>query len=122
KVFAALLDACRGKRLPTKDFEDSYQRVENLRSKRAERFMPLPATPARAEREWADAQSIIKSICDQSATVLKPGRPLEVSGKTLVIFPKVSSVQDRILIETDLRDEIVFFKDRLRPMGTDAAV
>ncbi len=122
KVYAALLDAYKNKRLPTKDLEDSYQRVENLRSKRTERFAPLPATPARAQKEWNDAQAVVRTICEQSATVLKEGPPPKPGASTLVIAPRVSSLKDRVMIEKELEDEAGFVKRVLNPLGVNPTV
>ena len=119
KVYAALLDAYQSGRLPLKELEASHQRVEALRAKRAERFAPLPGTPARAQREWDDAQAVVKSICDQSVTLLKPGPSLQSAARTLIICPRVSSMEQKVMIERELLDEAAFAQKRLRPLGID---
>src|SRR5205814_1429632 len=43
-------------------------------------------------------------------------------GRTLVIFPRVSSIQEKIMIEKDLLDENRFLTDRLRPLGLDPVI
>jgi beta-N-acetylhexosaminidase len=122
QVYAALLEACKSKRLATKELEDSYQRIEMLRQKRTERFTPLPATPARAQKEWDEAQAVVKQICDISTTVLKQGAPLSSGPKTVVISPRVSSIQHQVTVEKELLDETTFAESRLKALGIEPAV
>jgi beta-N-acetylhexosaminidase len=122
KVFATLLDAYKSKRLPIKELEDSYQRVQALRAKRTERFAPLPETPARAQREWDEAQKVVQDICAQAATVVSNGSPLRSGVPTLVIAPRLSAIKDRVMIEKAQEDEAGFVKQALQPLGVTPTV
>ena len=122
KVYAALLEAYTNKRLPTKELEDSYQRIETLRGKRTERFAPLPATPARAQKEWNDAQAVVLEICEKSATVLSQGPALKSGASTLVITPRLSVLKDRVMIEKEQEDETAFVNKHLEPLGVTPTV
>jgi beta-N-acetylhexosaminidase len=122
KVYEALFEAYKSKRLSTKDLETSYQRIEALRSKRTERFAPLPGTPARAERESNEAQAVVHAICEQSATILKEGPYPKRGEPTLVIAPRVSSIKDRVMIEKAMEDEAGFIKGVLSPLGVTPTV
>lgn len=109
-VFSSLLEAYKSKRLSTKDLEESCQRIENMQSKRTERFAAQPGTPARSQREWEEAQALVKEICTHSVTILKEGPSLVPTGSTAVIFPRLSSLAERIMIEKDLFDETAFLQ------------
>ncbi len=122
KVYAALLEAYKSGRLPVKELEASFSRIEALRSKRTERFAPLPATPARAQREWEEAQKVVLDICDKAATVLKTGAALQISGPTLVITPRLSVVKDKVMVEKELENELEFAKSRLTQLGLTPSV
>lgn len=122
KVYDALMDACKTKRIPTKDFEDSYQRIENLRGKRMDRFGPLPATPARAQREIEEANALVVEICDKSVTVLKEGPAVATGTPTLVIAPRISSMKARVMVEQALEDEAGFLNGRLSALGLPSTI
>ena len=112
-VYEALLEAYQSKRLPSKELEESVGRIEALKAKRTQRFLESPATPARAERERSEAQALVKEICSASVTVLQQGPALSAGSSTAVIFPRLSDLAARIMIEKNLLDETVFWKSRL---------
>lgn len=122
QVFEALVEAYRSRRLPTEELEDSVRRIEGLHGRRAERFAPPPATELRAQKEIQEAQALVQTICDQSATILREGPSLTASGKTAIIFPRLSDLADRIMIETALLDETAFLRSRLGPLALPHAV
>jgi beta-N-acetylhexosaminidase len=117
QVAQALHQAAKEKRIPTKDLEDSYQRIQKLQGYRTERFAALPATPARAQREQDDARALVKEICDRSVTILRASPPLSPEVPTLAIVPEISSLADKILIEQDLLDEKSFFDRQYQSLG-----
>ncbi len=121
-VFDALLEAYKSNRLTTKDLEESVHRIDMLRANRIDRFAHLPATPARAERELSDARALVKEICGHSATVLRDGPSLATSGRTSIIFPRLSDLAERIMIEKEMLDENRFWQERLSPLGLQPEV
>lgn len=86
-AYEALLGAYQTGRLPTKELDESAARIQNLKAKRTERFASQPATPARAAKEFADAQVLVREICNASVTVLREGPALTALAPTAVIFP-----------------------------------
>ena len=117
-VYETLLEAYKSKRLPAKDLEESVQRVEALKTKRNHAdFLEQPATAARAERERSQAQALVREICSQSVTVLQQGPVLGSGSSTAVIFPRLSDLASRIMIEKDILDETTFWKSRLEAQG-----
>lgn len=117
QVYESLLDAYRTQRLPMKELEESAERVQALKSRRTERFLPLPATPARAAKEQEDAAALVQQICSASATVLKPGAALSDSGSLAVIFPRLSALAEKIMIERAVCDEKTFLQELLGSLG-----
>ena len=105
EVYTALLEAYKSNRLPQKEMDESLQRIEMLKKHRTERFSAAPATPLRAKKESDDAQALVKSICDLSVTTLKEGPALSATGSTCAIFPRLSKMADKIMIERDQLDE-----------------
>ncbi len=117
EVFNALLEAYKSNRLPMKELEESVQRIEMLKSHRKERFTPLPATPLRAQKEQDEAHALVKEICDISVTTLKPGASLASSGTTTVIFPKLSALAEKIMIEREQLDETAWLTQTFQSAG-----
>ncbi len=112
EVYEALLAAYKSGRLSTQELEASNRRIANLASKRMDRFAEQPGTPARVQRETELAQALVKDITSQSVTVLKNGPALAASGSTTIIFPKLSSASDTIMVEEALCDEKTFLSKR----------
>jgi beta-N-acetylhexosaminidase len=121
-VYEALLEAYKSKRLLQKELEESVQRVENLKAKRTTRFAEQPGTPARAQREQTVALELVKELCEKSVTVLQDGPSPRADASTAVIFPRLSDLDSRIMIEKELLDEAAFWKNRLEPLGLKAQV
>ncbi len=117
EVYDALLAAYKNGRLSTQELDASHKRIENLREKRTERFTALPGTPARAQREQELAQALVKEITDLSVTTLKTGPSLTLSASTTVIFPKLSSAADKIMVESELMNEKAFLQKRFSAAG-----
>jgi beta-N-acetylhexosaminidase len=117
QVFASLVEAYRSKRLLRKDLEENVQRVNQLQAQRTERFAPPPVTEGRAQEECQEARTLVETICHQSVSVLRAGPSLSPSARTIIVFPRLSDLASRIMIETALLDEISFFESRLKPVG-----
>lgn len=105
EVYQALVEAYKSNRLARKELDESLQRIDMLKGRRTARFSPLPATEARARKENDDAQALVKQICDLSATTLKPGTALANSATTAILFPRLSKLADKIMIEPEQLDE-----------------
>ncbi len=118
QVFEALCEAYRSKALSTKDLEASVQRIEVLKSKRPERFAPGPLLPVPEGFEFA------RDISNKAVAVLKDPQhilPLSAAknGRILVIFPALSSLASKIMIEKDLEQEAQFLAQRFGRWGED---
>lgn len=100
EVYKALVDAYKSNQLPKNELEESCARVEALKSKRTERFAALPGSEARASKEAEDARAVVKQICDLSVTTLRDGAAPASSASTAVIFPALSKLADKIMIES----------------------
>lgn len=122
KVYDALVEAYRTKRLPTKELEESVQRVTLLREKRMERFGAPLATALRADKEQADAKALVHEICSASATTLRQGPALVPGASTAVLFPKVSEMSSHIMIEKEMLDETALLKGLLSSITKDPMV
>ena len=118
EVFRALVDAYKSNRLSTKEMEESLQRIAMLKGRRTERFAPLPATELRAKKEQADADAVVKQICDLSVTTLKPGPAPAGGGKTAIFFPRLSALADKIMIEREQTDEAAWLKQAFEAVGS----
>ena len=117
EVFTALVEAYKSKRLPMKEMEESLHRIEMLQGQRTERFAARPASPARAQKEQEDARSLVAGIGDLSATVLKPGTGLTAQVRTALIFPRLSALADKIMIEREQLDEAAWLQGSYGPSG-----
>jgi beta-N-acetylhexosaminidase len=122
EVFHALLEAYRSNRLPNKELEESAQRIQTLKDRRTVRFAAPPATEARARKERDDAQALVKEICDLSVTILRQGPALSNAGTTAVLFPKLSKLADKIMIEREELDEAGWLAQTLQGFGVHPKV
>lgn len=120
QVYDTLLEAYRSKRLSAQELEESVQRVEQLRSRRTERFAALPATPAREEKERSDANALVLEITTAAASVLADGPGLDAGVTTAVLFPRLSEMSSRIMIEDSFKDESAFLHALLSAAGIKA--
>jgi len=118
EVYHVLLEAYRSNRLPKKELEESLARIEMLKGRRTERFAARPATELRAKKEQDAALALVKEICDLSVTTLKPGQALSPSGQITVIFPKLSKMADKIMIEREVLDETAWITQALKSIGS----
>jgi beta-N-acetylhexosaminidase len=109
QVFDTLTRAYRGKSLSLSDLEASVQRIEALKAKRPQRF--VPGNPA------ADpvGTELARSVSQRAAVVLKDkNRLLPLSparaGRVLTVFPALGSLASRIMIERVLEEEAKFLE------------
>jgi beta-N-acetylhexosaminidase len=117
EVYHALLEAYKSSRLPKKELEDSLQRIEMLKGRRTERFGAPPASRARAQKETDDAHALVKTICDLSAATLKEGPALSSTGTTCAVFPRLSRLADKIMIEREQLDEAGWLRNLFGTIG-----
>jgi beta-N-acetylhexosaminidase len=116
---AALLDAYRTRALLPRELEQSVVRLDSLQSKRAARF------EGGAPRREPDGEPLAKALATRAVTFVAPA-PREwrrrLNGRVVVVFPRLSSLADRITIEADMLDEERYLRDALRPYGVEAEV
>jgi beta-N-acetylhexosaminidase len=117
EVFHALVEAYKSGRLNTKEMDESVQRVTMLKARRTERFSALPATELRAQKEQGEAQALVKEICDLSVMTLKQGPELTPSKTTAILFPRLSKLADKIMIEREQLDEAAWLGQSLKSLG-----
>jgi hypothetical protein len=91
-----------------------------LKSRRTARFSALPATEARAQKEKNDALALVKEICDLSAATVKPGAALVSHGSTAVLFPRLSALADKIMIEPEQLNEAAWLDQTLQTFGVQS--
>src|SRR5215472_6031005 len=92
---AALLDAYRTRALLPRSLEKSVARLDALRSKRVTRFDGGPPRPER------DGERLARAVATRAATFVSPrasGWGHRLNGRVAVIFPRLSSLADRITI------------------------
>lgn len=121
QVFEALGQAYRQKVIPVRDLEASVRRIEALKTKRPERFAPGPAGPVPGGAEQA------RVVSRRAATVLKDKSRLlpllpSKAGRPFVIFPALSSLASRIMIERELEHEAQFVANRFSDYGLEPIV
>jgi len=90
--------------------------VDRLQECRSERFAPA-ATAERAQKETQEAQALVRTICERSATILQEGPSLSPSVPTAFVFPRLSDLAGRVMVESALLDGKVFLESRLQPAG-----
>ncbi len=116
---SALLAAYRAGTLATRDLERSVARLDALAAKRASRF---DGGPARAER---DGEPLARAMAAAAATFVAPPTPAwrqRLNGRVLVVFPRLSSLADRITIESSMLDEAAYVASAMRPYGIEPEV
>jgi beta-N-acetylhexosaminidase len=115
----ALLEAYRTKALPLRTLEQSVSRLDALTAKRAGRF---EGGEPRAER---DGEALAMAMAARAATLVNPAPPdwrKRLNGRVVAVFPRLSSLADRITIEPAMWDEAGYVRGALRPHGVDPEV
>jgi beta-N-acetylhexosaminidase len=116
---SALLEAYRTRALPWRALEQSVARLDALQEKRASRFEDGPARPER------DGEPLAKALATRAATFVAPRPPgwtRRLNGRVAVIFPRLSSLADRITIEPALLDETQYVRAAMQPYGVEPEI
>lgn len=113
-AYDALLAAYRAKALPRQGLERSLSRLDALAARRPQRFA---GGAPRAER---DGEPLARALATRAVTfVARPDarwRPA-LNGRVVAIFPRLSSLADRITVEPELRDETRYLREGMAPFG-----
>ena len=110
----ALLAAYRSRALSVRSLERSVSRLDALAARRGGRFDGGPARPER------DGEPLAKAIAARAATVvtpLAPGFRRSLNGHVVAVFPRLSSLADRITVEPAMLDESRFVAEAMAPHG-----
>ena len=119
-VAKALNDAYRGKFLPVAELEESVERVEALRRKRPRRFEGnVGPRPEGALLALDVARHALETIQDPKRLLPLAGNVL---GRAAVVFPRLSDLAQRIMIEPALADEKRFIRERWSEPPPDVAL
>ena len=119
EAHAALLDAYRTSALPLRGLEQSAARLDTLQARRSARF---DGGAPRAER---DGETLAKALATRAVTPVTPPNAAfsrALNGRVVAIFPRLSSLADRITVEDAMLDERSFLAQALAPYGIDPAV
>lgn len=114
EAHAALLDAYRSRSLPLEGLEASAARVRALRESRGPRF--TGGVP-HAER---DGEPLARAMATRAVTVVAApdaGWKPALNGRVVAIFPRLSSLADRITIEPAMQDEAGYLTSGMAPHG-----
>lgn len=111
EVYQALLKAYQNGRLSIEDLKQSVERIEKLKAKRPMRFSAGEIKP---EKEGAE---IARSIAQKGIKVPKGKLPWTPQDKIAVIFPRLSTLSERIHIETEMEDEAAFLRQAFKQAG-----
>jgi beta-N-acetylhexosaminidase len=116
---AALLDAYRAGALPVRGLEQSAARLDALQAKRSARFDGGAPRPAR------DGEALAKALATRAVTSVTPPSAAftrALNGAVLAVFPRLSSLADRITIEDAVLDEPRFVSEALAAYGIEPRV
>ncbi len=112
RAFQCLLDGYRSGRLNVKNLEESVERIQNLKRKRSKRFASNSLLPEAGKKLSLE---VARKAVELNGNVNLPPRGDDI----LVVFPKLSSLADRIFIEKDCLDEEQFIKSLFRSFEVD---
>ncbi len=116
---SALLAAYRAGTLPRRGLEESVARIEALTARRATRFEGGEPHPER------DGETLAKALATRAVTLVAPppaGWRQRLNGTVAVIFPRLSSLADRITVEPAMQDEARYVREATAPHGIEPAV
>src|SRR5499433_1874460 len=119
EAHAALLEAYRGGALPQGELEESVARLEKLHAKRAGRF------DGGAPRPERDGEPLAKALATRAVTCVTPLSERfrrALNGSVVAVFPRFSSLADRITIEDVVQDEARFVMQLHAPHGIEPSV
>jgi beta-N-acetylhexosaminidase len=111
---AALVDAYRRRALPLRELEQSAARVEALAAGRAARFDDGEPGPER------DGEALAKALATRGVVTISPpsaGFRRRLNGRVAAVFPRLSSLADRITVEPAVQDEAAYVRAAMAPYG-----
>ena len=115
----ALLDAYRSGALPVRGLEQSAARLDALEARRAARFDDGTPRPER------DGEPLAKALATRAVTPVTPPSAAfsrALNGRVVAVFPRLSSLADRITVEDAMLDEARFVAGALSPYGIEPSV
>ena len=113
-AYEAVVAAYRSKALPLRALERSMARLDALDAKRPERFSD---GDPHAER---DGEPLARAMATRAVTVVAApdaGWKPALNGRVLAIFPRLSSLADRITIEPVMQNERAYLTASMAPHG-----
>ncbi len=113
EVYRHLLKAYRENELSRKELEQSAARIGRLKEKRSERFPQLRLSPG------IDGFNLARQMAKGGIRITKKTSVLPVLKyqRIAIIFPKLSSLNSRILIEEEMLDEGRFVRQLFEERG-----
>jgi beta-N-acetylhexosaminidase len=111
---AALLDAVGAGTVSRRDVERSVARLDALEAKRPQR---AAGGPAQAEQ---DGEPLARAMATRAATRVTPlpaGLRARFNGAVLAVFPRLSTLADRITVEPAMQREAEYVRGCLAPYG-----
>ena len=119
EAHAALLEAYRSRALPLRELEKSAARLDALQARRSARF------DGGAPRPERDGEPLAKALATRGATSVTPSSAAfrrALNGRVVAIFPRLSSLADRITVEDTMLDERRFVAKAMAPYGMEPVV
>lgn len=110
----ALLEAYRTRALPLPELEASVARLDRLQARRAGRFAGGPPRPE------PDGEALAAALAGGGVTWVRepaPGWRAGLRGPVVAVFPRLSSLADRITVEPVMGDEARFVREALASHG-----
>src|SRR5262249_15664202 len=105
---AALLEAYRASALTRRSLEQSLARLDALAARPGNRFEGGPPRPER------DGEPLARALAARATTFVASPPPdwrRCVNGRVVAVFPRLSSLADRITIEPALLDEARYLRE-----------
>ncbi len=116
-AFQRLLDGYRSGKLNVKNLEESVERIQNLKRKRNKRFASHSVLPEAGKKLSLE---VVRKAVEMYGT--SGFENLSTANSKLIIFPKLSSLADRIFIEKECLDEEKFIKNIFRSPSINQGV
>jgi beta-N-acetylhexosaminidase len=110
-VYRGLMEAYKSKTLSVKELEESVDRIQKLKAKRAMRFSGEPSAQPIGQK-FAEEAAKKGVVIVQDAEHLLPLSD-KLSQDLGVIFPQLSSFASKIMVEKEFEDEIAYFHHHL---------
>ncbi len=121
KAYDGLIQALRAGRLRESTLADAAERIAALRKTNAERFGPEPDAKTKAE-----SQAFAREVAREAATIVaSPAEPKaraarwKPAGSVLAVFPRLSDIAERVMIEPEMLPEEPFARALLARAGLE---